>query len=187
MHQGPWFRVEKILVRAIDSWIPALTVNIQDSVLTDVPQFAASVGSVGPVTLKNNPIDIVAPTIAAIKSLVAHFGLNITDIGGHVYEQRKTNDWIRISIFQTDKASVSVRVTTQLNDRTRIVEWVFTVLLKFSKIFFLVKNESNAHDRIDKKNFYLHNKSLFWNIRMKHCPRNFRTENTFQIQRLEVI
>ena len=66
--------------------------NIQDSVLTDVPQFAASVGSVGPVTLKNNPIDIVAPTIAAIKSLVAHFGLNITDIGGHVYERRKTND-----------------------------------------------------------------------------------------------
>ena len=67
------FKILKILVAvaAPINCATALTVNIQESVFTVVPQFAASVGSVGPVTLKNNPIDIRAPTIPAMKSRVA--------------------------------------------------------------------------------------------------------------------
>ena len=43
-----------------------------DTVETDSPTFLARVGKVGPVTLKNSPIDIRAPTIPAMKSRVAH-------------------------------------------------------------------------------------------------------------------
>ena len=75
------FRILKIFVAvaAPINWATALTVNIQDRVFTVVPQFAASVGRVGPVTLKKSPIDILAPTIAAMNSLVAHLGLNISN------------------------------------------------------------------------------------------------------------
>ena len=59
-----------VAVAAPMNWATALTVNIHDRVFTVVPQFAASVGKVGPVTLKKSPIDILAPTMAAMNSLV---------------------------------------------------------------------------------------------------------------------
>ena len=80
------FKILKILVAvaAPINCATALTVNIQERVFTVVPQFAASVGSVGPVTLKNKPIDILAPTIAAMKSLVAHLGLSILIFNSYI-------------------------------------------------------------------------------------------------------
>ena len=64
-----------------------------------VPQFAASVGKVGPVTLKKSPIDILAPTIAAMNSLVAHLGLNIyltVVIPGIFKSQNFSKIWVKI-------------------------------------------------------------------------------------------
>ena len=45
------------------------TVKIHEIVETVTLQLLANVGSVGPVTLKNKPIAIRAPTIAAMKHL----------------------------------------------------------------------------------------------------------------------